>query len=675
MTLNISRQATLFSLKNFLAGMLALYIALRSGLENPAWSVVTAYIVAQPHAGATVSKGVYRMCGTFAGACASVFMVPPLVQTPALLLLAIAAWLALCVFLQLVDRTARGYMFVLAGYTSCIIIFPILSHPDDVFEYASARFLEISLGIVCSTVVHAVVFPVSTTRIVRQRVDRALADAQALAVAALTAASAEPAPAPDRQKLAATFNELYDLLVHQRFEGPHAREEARAIRATLTQVERVLPLSLAVADRSAELVALGGLPAPVRAFMDEARDWFAAGEDPAAQLAAMEPLLARAAALRPVLDAPPGWREALLCNLLERIAELIRLKGAILRYRQAAASGFSRGFVSAAAGGSAWRPMERDLRGAAGAALAVAVTLLVGNALWIESGWTQGYSAAMMAGVYFSVYSATPNPAQMLKNKFVGVFLRLLLGALYVVLILPAISDFGAMVLAFAPALLASGLMMAMPRFSAMGFNFVVGVMSPSIVDRTFHTDFELYLNAGIATLTGIYFAMLMVSVTRFLWLDGLVRRTLAAGRRDIARMRYLSPREQLRWRGRMIHRIGLLVLRMAAAPGPQPAEALRDLMVGGALLELHQASRKADAASAAAMRELIGQVAAYYQTLERTPTAAPPPALRQAIDACLARIAATLPVDEPALLALTSLRRNLFPADHSVPAALPAPG
>lgn len=109
MILNIPRSAVIFSAKNFIAGMWALYVALASGLENPAWAVVTAYIVAQPHSGASLSKATFRIAGTFVGVCAAIFMIPPLVQSPPLLNLTLAIWLGACVTASLIDRTSRSY--------------------------------------------------------------------------------------------------------------------------------------------------------------------------------------------------------------------------------------------------------------------------------------------------------------------------------------------------------------------------------------------------------------------------------------------------------------------------------------------------------------------------------------------------------------------------------------
>jgi len=317
----------------------------------------------------------------------------------------------------------------------------------------------------------------------------------------------------------------------------------------------------------------------------------------------------------------------------------------------------------------ALRPLDRDVRGATGAGLSTALTVLAGNALWIASGWPGGSGAAMMCGVYFAVYSGTPNPSQMLKNKFTGVVWRLLLGAVYVAAIIPALSGFEALAAALAPALLVSGVMMGMPRYSALGFNLVLGLFSPTIVDRSFHADFAGYLNAGLATLVGVYFAMMMVSATRFLWIDGMCKRIIAAGRKDIASLRFVANADQSRWNTRMVHRMGLLVQRAAAGEAHTQA-ALQDMMTGTALAQLHAAGEDTPGA-ATAQQAIIREVSAHYRQLPDFPDAVPSPALQAQIDHCLAQAAANPSASRAGLLALTSLRRNLFPDDHAIPHAM----
>src|ERR1700739_1311107 len=99
----------LFACKTFAGAMAAFYFSLWLGLDNPYWAMATAFIVAQPFAGALRSKAVDPLCGTALGGTAAVVMVPNLVDAPVLLSLAMALWIALCLYLALLDRSARSY--------------------------------------------------------------------------------------------------------------------------------------------------------------------------------------------------------------------------------------------------------------------------------------------------------------------------------------------------------------------------------------------------------------------------------------------------------------------------------------------------------------------------------------------------------------------------------------
>ena len=146
----------IFALKTFAGAMAALYLAFYLGLENPYWSMATAYIVSLPLTGAMRSKSLYRFIGTAIGGTAAVALVPPLVNAPVLLSLALALWVGLCLYLSLLDRTPRAYTFMLAGYTAAIIGFPSVADPAATFQTALTRVEEISLGIACTTVIGTV---------------------------------------------------------------------------------------------------------------------------------------------------------------------------------------------------------------------------------------------------------------------------------------------------------------------------------------------------------------------------------------------------------------------------------------------------------------------------------------------------------------------------------------
>lgn len=157
----------IFALKTFAASMLALVIALAIDLPRPYWAMATVYITSQPLAGATSSKAFFRVIGTLIGATVTVAMVPNLVNAPELLCLAIALWVGLCLYLSLLDGTPRSYVFMLGGYTVALIGFPSVAEPGSIFDIALARVEEISLGIICASLVSTVVFPRSVAPVGR----------------------------------------------------------------------------------------------------------------------------------------------------------------------------------------------------------------------------------------------------------------------------------------------------------------------------------------------------------------------------------------------------------------------------------------------------------------------------------------------------------------------------
>ncbi|MFB3128779.1 MAG: FUSC family protein, partial [Lysobacteraceae bacterium] len=123
----------LFSLKCLLAASLGLYDSLRIGLNRPFWVVGTVYLVSQPLSGATLSRGLFRLLGTVGGAVATVALVPRFANAPLVLSAALATWMALCLYLAMLDRTPRAYAFLLAGYTTSLIGFPAAMVPGEVF--------------------------------------------------------------------------------------------------------------------------------------------------------------------------------------------------------------------------------------------------------------------------------------------------------------------------------------------------------------------------------------------------------------------------------------------------------------------------------------------------------------------------------------------------------------
>lgn len=268
----IGAAAILFSAKSFASAMLALYLALRIGLPNPYWAVVTAYVVAQPRAGAVLSKSMFRVVGTLVGAIVSIWLVPPFVHAPELLALAVSLWVGLCVFASILDRSARSYMFALAGYSSCIIVFPGVMQPSAIFDVAVLRVEEITLGILCSAMVHSLVLPGSVRKTLLERLD-AILDESAHMAADILAEPGRPERSAGIRRLVLDINEMHDLLLHAGYETGDTPFNRDALRALLFRYERLLPLTVAVDDRLAALMRMAPLHPSLVPLLGDARAW------------------------------------------------------------------------------------------------------------------------------------------------------------------------------------------------------------------------------------------------------------------------------------------------------------------------------------------------------------------------------------------------------------------
>src|ERR1700757_1044073 len=123
----------LFSVKTFAAAMLALYLGLAFQLPRPYWAMATVYIVSNPFVGATRSKALYRALGTAIGAAGAILIVPPLVESPYLFSVIVALWTGTLLYLAISERTARSYVFMLAGYTLPLVALPAVTNPTTIF--------------------------------------------------------------------------------------------------------------------------------------------------------------------------------------------------------------------------------------------------------------------------------------------------------------------------------------------------------------------------------------------------------------------------------------------------------------------------------------------------------------------------------------------------------------
>jgi len=255
----------IFALKTFAGAMLALAFAFWLGLDNPYWCMATAYIVAQPLTGAMRSKALYRFCGTFVGGVAAVVLVPNLVDAPVLLSLALSLWIGLCLYLSLLDRSPRAYLFMLAGYTAGIIGFPSVADPAHIFQTALTRVEEISIGIACTTVVGTVVFPRSIGPVLAARIRAWLRPAGDWAEAALAGREEDPPTRSARRKMAAEAVDIGMMTSQLAYDHSVLQASVPQIRRLRLYILSLMPVLSSIGDRVAQLRLIGGVTPSLQA--------------------------------------------------------------------------------------------------------------------------------------------------------------------------------------------------------------------------------------------------------------------------------------------------------------------------------------------------------------------------------------------------------------------------
>lgn len=147
-----------FGIKLALAGGLALYFSELLALSTPVWSVTTVVVLMLPmYLGAVAEKSLFRAVGTVMGGFAAVLLVGNLVGDFFLFQLSAGVILFVCIYFY--GGTRAPYAFFLGGMTMLIVMTRGMSEPQKVVFIAFDRVEEILLGIFCSVVVAAVLWP------------------------------------------------------------------------------------------------------------------------------------------------------------------------------------------------------------------------------------------------------------------------------------------------------------------------------------------------------------------------------------------------------------------------------------------------------------------------------------------------------------------------------------
>jgi uncharacterized membrane protein YccC len=613
-----------YGVRTFAASMIALYIALLMQMPRPYWAMATVYIVSSPFLGPTSSKALYRAIGTFLGATAAVLFVPMFVQSPYVLVVVIALWTGILLFMSLHLRTANSYALMLAGYTLPLIALPVVDNPLAVWDVAEARTEEIFLGIAVAAVVGAMFWPRRLAPVFNDAVGKWFADATTYSQKFLSRDVQPEEVAALRMAMVANFNSL-ELMIGQL---PHEGARPQTVRNTKELRGRMIHLLPVIDALEDSLYALERrTPELVEQFqplLTATREWLSHAD---ADLGRWQALKDQLDALQPSAAALEDRKQLLFSNALYRLGEFIdlwqdcrSLQEAILCERQ-----------------DSWRAVYRHWRLGRltpfidrGLMLySVASTILaiiVASVLWILLGWPDGGSAVILAAVACSFFASMDDPAPQIYRFFFWTGMSVLFASLYLFLILPNLHDFPMLVLAFSVPFICVGTLTVQPRFYLGMLLTLVNTSSFISIQGAYDADFFAFVNSNLAGPIGLLFAFIWTLVARPFGAELAAKRLTRFSWKDIVRMTEPASLAEHRQLGvQLLDRLMQHLPRLALT-GQDTGIAMREVRVGLNMLDLLAYTPRVSGAPKALLQQVVSEVGEYFRACLKADERLPAP-------------------------------------------------
>jgi uncharacterized membrane protein YccC len=522
--------------KAALAAFLALWIAMRLDLPQPRTAMTTVFVVMQPQSGMVLAKSFYRFCGTLVGLVVMLALISLFSQQPVLFLTATALWVGICTAGAARNRNFRSYAFVLSGYTAALIGIPAAQHADAAFLTAMTRVAEVSLGILCSGAVSALVFPrhagEQVRATVRKRftsfvdyVSKALgggiersqiesinaafvADVVGLEAARSVAVFEDPDTRMRSGRVARLNGEF--MSVSTRFHALHQLMNRLRVNGAAPTVDALEPYFREVAP----LLSAAG--APVEKAADAV---YAAAQLDTFKAALPKRIRATRRALDPAIDLLEFDTAA---ELLYRFVD--DLHAYTLTYASLAVPSHEREHRI-----TRYVP-KTSLLAAGVSGLRAFVVILVLSGFWILSAWPSGGTAVLDAAAVIALASSAPRPTQMAFQMAGGTALAAVAGMIVVFALYPHIDGFLLLSAVLLPFLMLGVFISTRPGMMGVGAGYCIFFCFLAGPDNVIQYDPSAFINDAIALVVSMLVCSMAFAVllpTDAPWLRRLLMREL----------------------------------------------------------------------------------------------------------------------------------------------------
>lgn len=624
-----------FSTKAYLATALALVVGFSQNLENPYWAVLTVYIVLNPpETGAIRSKALFRLIGTIGGGTVMLLVTGLFGDQLGVQVTATIAIIAMSTVIRQIDRTPTNYLWFSGGVTAGVVGLTNLMQPTNMFDYATARVGEISLGILAITAIDSLFWPrPMTPDFLRTMTDwRGQARAWVLEAMSLTATQS-----PDEDRRHQVRQGLRDLTkavavidakaVQLPFDVVAFAPRGRHLNLVRRQVVELIADCAAIEVWARTLRRDSLLHRHLGDALDGVTQWLEAGKDlPDAmvetQIAHGEELIARLQGARDGLDPSAGRMALVERGLLTRLIAFVRDWSDLTLALHAVEHGTR---LPPRLDGLARRakPVRSiDYLGAVFDVAPMVLSMTFTTALWYFTAWSSGAGALLFSfvGCVFLI-----GQGQILRSSS-GLILWILVAFgfvfLYQYAILPRVTDFPVLIAVLGCVLLPFGLLMTM---SLAGMLICVYIFAFLGLQDAYAADFNSSLQTLSASLVGLLIAVASLYVCSYDRPRFAVARLIGAVRRDIvdiARSRRLPDRERFLFLA--MDRLALYfpAIEQVAAGDPIPRlRMIDDFGIGANLLTIRQEQGKVTPAVSDMIDAMRGEVVRTYERARKGST------------------------------------------------------
>lgn len=624
--LNTEGERWVYVVRAMLAAFSALWLAFRLGLDSPFTALATTIVLALPSSGMVLEKALHRFLGTLVGCAAALTLVALFPQTPTVLFLGLALWVALCTGGAAMHRNQQSYSFVLAGYTAVMIAVPAVDAPSGVFMLAVTRVTEVSLGILCSAVVHDVIFPRRHSRAVMRTVQARYTGFIGFCRQVLEHRITPEQAELNHLKFAADIAALESGRAAAFFEAGHSRSQTRQLHAFNAAFMTALTTFYTL-HRLSHRMRMAG-EGPVLALVEPMYAHLAQtlGEELSpAWLAQMRATLASdiaaaraqlSAGAGPVLERPLQIDFDTAVELLERFAGNLADFAALYH-------GLTQQKRQQVSDPGSYSPKTPPAIIAASGFRAGA-TLLVAAAMWYWLAWPGMVNAILMATIFCALASSSPRPTALVQQVLIGFLLAMPLAFITEFFMVAKSDSFWPMMLAALPLFSFAAYLCSGPRWAGVGIG--MGMFSATLVvpSNMMRYDVESFVSSELSLTMGVVVAYLMFKVVlpeHTMGHRGHVAAALWREAQDACTKRLY------RLKRRFDNRVRDLLSQLNAAAGPAPSaetravvrQGLTLLELGHAVIELRQLVAASHAGDARDSLELVlRQLAAYLHAPSR---------------------------------------------------------